>query len=88
MIRSNQTTPVRSPAKAMRRIVSIVALGLVLASCSSNLPQSSLNPKSVEAQKIDGLWILVFSIATVIFFAVQIALIVSIVRWRRRPGRH
>ncbi len=70
----------------MRRIVSIVALGLVLASCSSNLPQSSLNPKSVEAQKIDGLWILVFSIATVIFFAVQIALIVSIVRWRRRPG--
>ena len=35
----------------------VIALAAVfLASCSSDLPQSSLNPKSVEAESIDKLW--------------------------------
>lgn len=73
--------------RSRRRYVSVfagVATALLLASCSSDLPQSSLNPQSTEASEIDGLWILTLVIMTVIFVAVEAALIYSIVRFRKR----
>lgn len=67
--------------------VAAVALGaLFLASCSSDLPQSSLNPQSVEAEQIDRLWDLVFWIGFGVFVVVEAALIYAIVRFRKRPG--
>lgn len=50
------------------------------------LPQNSLNPAGPEARKIDGLWWMVFWIATVVFVLVQSALVFAIVRFRRRRG--
>lgn len=70
-------------------IVVLATIGTVVFTVAvwpSSTPQSSLDPKSVEAVKIDQLWNLVFWIATVIFFAVETALVVSIVKWRARPG--
>ena len=69
------------------RSVLVPALGLALASCSGSGPQSALEPKGPIARDIDGLWNLVFSIATVIFFLVMAALIISIFRFRERKGR-
>jgi len=57
---------------------------LVVTSCSSTDLQSSLNPKSVEAQQIDDLWILVLVLATVVFVVVEGMLVLAIVRFRRR----
>ena len=57
---------------------------LFVASCSSTDPQSSLNPKSVEAQQIDDLWILVLVIASVVFVVVEGVLVFAIFRFRRR----
>ena len=82
-----QTTAV--PRRSRRRYLSTLAVViavLVLASCSSDLPQSSLNPQSSEASDIDGLWLLVLVIMTVIFVVVEAALIYSIIRFRRRSG--
>lgn len=64
----------------------LIALGaLVVAGCSSSLNQSSLNPQSTEAEQIDQLWTLVLVMATLVFVAVEAALVVSIVKWRKRP---
>jgi cytochrome c oxidase subunit II len=59
---------------------------LFLASCSSDLPQSSLNPQSIEAEQIDQLWNLVFWIGFGVFVVVEAALIYAIIRFRKRPG--
>jgi cytochrome c oxidase subunit 2 len=83
--RGEQTTAVRR--RSRRRYLStlaVVAAALVLASCSSDLPQSSLNPQSTEASDIDGLWVLTLVIMTVIFVAVEAALVYSIIRFRKR----
>jgi cytochrome c oxidase subunit 2 len=63
----------------------VVAIStLLVASCSSTDPQSSLNPKSLEAQQIDDLWILVLVLAVVVFVVVEGVLVVAIFRFRRR----
>ena len=67
-------------------LATIATVVFTVAVWPSNTPQSSLNPKSVEAVKIDQLWNLVFWIATVIYFVVEEALVVSIVKWRARTG--
>lgn len=65
----------------------LIALGaLVVAGCSSSLNQSSLNPQSVETEQIDQLWRLVLVLATLVFVVVEAALVVSIIKWRKRPG--
>ena len=61
-----------------------MVFSLVVAACGSDLPQSSLNPKAVEAEKIDQLWLLVFWAATVIFVAVMTAMTISLIRFRKR----
>jgi cytochrome c oxidase subunit 2 len=65
----------------------VVALAAVLlASCSSDLPQSSLNPRSVEAESIDKLWDFIFWLGTAVFIVVGGALGYAIIRFRKRPG--
>lgn len=65
----------------------VIALAAVLlASCSSDLPQSSLNPRSVEAESIDQLWDFIFVLGTVVFVVVGGALAYAIVRFRKRAG--
>jgi hypothetical protein len=59
-------------------------LGLLV---DEHLPQNSLNPAGPEARKIDGLWWMVFWIATAVFVLVQAALVFAIVRFRRRKGQ-
>jgi cytochrome c oxidase subunit 2 len=71
-----------------RRLVSLfaVATALLLAACSSDLPQSSLNPKSAEARQIDDLWTLVLYLAIGVFVVVELALVYVIFRFRTRKG--
>ncbi|MGB5432024.1 MAG: cytochrome c oxidase subunit II [Acidimicrobiia bacterium] len=65
----------------------VVALAaVVLASCSSDLPQSSLNPRSVEAESIDRLWDFVFWLGIAVFVVVGGALAYAVIRFRKRPG--
>jgi cytochrome c oxidase subunit 2 len=71
-----------------RLMLGALAVGaLVMAGCGSDLPQSSLNPGSTNARTIDDLYRLVLIIATVIFVGVQTALIVAVVRFRKRKNR-
>ncbi|MCH7585418.1 MAG: cytochrome c oxidase subunit II [Acidobacteria bacterium] len=53
---------------------------------SDDIPQNSLNPAGPEARQIDGLWWLVFWIATAVFVVVEAALIYMVVRFRQRKG--
>ncbi|MGB9358694.1 MAG: cytochrome c oxidase subunit II [Acidimicrobiia bacterium] len=77
---------------ARRRLLLRIALvavafgALLLASCSSNLPQSSLNPRSTEAESIDQLWDFILVLGTVVFVVVGGALAYAVVRFRKRPG--
>ncbi len=80
----NDTSPPRR--RPGRLAVAATALSLGLTACSTNLPQSSLEPAGPEAEQINDLFWLVLWIAAVIFFLVQGALIVAIVRFRRRRG--
>ncbi len=74
----------RRPRKL--RYLPIVLLTLLFTACNQeDLPQNTLEPAGPLARDIDGLWNLVFWIAVVIFVLVQAALIISIVRYRRRP---
>ncbi|MDQ3531416.1 MAG: cytochrome c oxidase subunit II [Actinomycetota bacterium] len=64
-----------------------VAIGLLMAGCASDAPQSVLEPAGESARKADGLWNLTFSIAVAVFVFVQAALIYSVIRYRAKPGR-
>jgi len=63
----------------------VLVLALLLAACAtSDLPQSSLNPKSAEAQQIDELWRLVLYLAIAVFVVVEAALVIAIFWFRKR----
>ncbi|MCP3859567.1 MAG: cytochrome c oxidase subunit II, partial [Phycisphaeraceae bacterium] len=64
----------------------VAVAAVLLASCSSDLPQSSLNPRSVEAQSIDRLWDFIFWLGIGVFVVVGGALVYAVVRFRKRPG--
>jgi cytochrome c oxidase subunit 2 len=64
----------------------VIGLTVLLASCSSDLPQSSLNPQSLEAESIDRLWTLILALGTVVFVVVGGALLYTIIRFRKRSG--
>lgn len=82
------TTPSHKSASVSRwrRLLIWTAPALVLAACSGSGPQTSLDPAGPIAEKIDGLWLLVFWISTAVFVLVEAALIYSIVKFRERPG--
>ena len=73
----------------LRRIVTLVVLAVVLiglgvlvASTVNLMPEEA----SVQAQMVDRLFRLLMGIATVIFVAVEGALVYAVVRFRRRAG--
>jgi cytochrome c oxidase subunit 2 len=68
--------------------VAALAVGLVVAGCAGDrFPQSTLNPASDAGQAIDGLYRQIFWWAVLVFVVVQSALIVTLIRYRRRPGQ-
>lgn len=58
---------------------------VLLAACGENSP-SIINPKGPVADKESGLFWFIFIVATIVFVAVEAALIYSIVRFRERPN--
>jgi len=75
----------------MLRLVALVSTALLLASCSlignEEGPLSTFNPAGPNADRIDGLFWMVFWIATVVFFLVMGALVVILVFFRDRGGK-
>lgn len=67
-------------------LVKVVALGgamLVLAGCAGNdLPQDTLAPEGPIARKQDGLWDLVFWVATAVFVVVEVMLLAVLLKFR------
>lgn len=74
-----------------RRILALLSTSLLLTSCSvignEDGPLSTFNPAGPNADRIDGLFWLVFWIATVIFVLVMGALVVVLVVFRDREGK-
>ena len=59
---------------------------VVAAACSGSGPQSALEPQGETARDIDGLWDLVFILATIVFIIVATAMVVAMFRFRERKG--
>lgn len=81
-------TPVPvAPARKRRALVGISALALLLSACGEkNLPLDSLDPEGPIARDIDNLFTVVFIIAAVVFVLVEAALVVAVIKYRRRKG--
>jgi cytochrome c oxidase subunit 2 len=64
-----------------------VVLALIVSGCTTNNPQSTLDPKGPAAQTIYDLFVpFLFWPAVIVFFAVEGILLYSIYRFRGRPG--
>ena len=64
------------------------ALILILVGCSGDpYPQSTLHPAADMSGAIDGLYRQIFWWAVVVFVVVQTALVVTVIRFRRRPNQ-
>ena len=63
-----------------------VPLFALLGACSGNGPQSALEPAGPIARDIDGLWDLVFWMATGVFVFVGVLFLWSLFRYRERKG--
>ncbi len=77
--------PVRDSRRRWRLVVFVAGLGLILAACSSGLPQSTLEPAGDPAREVDTLFRIVFWIAVGVFVLVEGGLIYAAFRFRRRP---
>ena len=73
-------------SKRSVRLGLVAILAFVLASCAESIPQNSLDSVSPQGDKINGLFWLVFWIGTAIFVAVQGALTVAVIKFRRRKN--
>jgi cytochrome c oxidase subunit 2 len=72
-----------------RRLAAVALLGalaLGLAACGGNYPNSTFNPNSEYNAAIDTLFDRLLYLGTAVFILVEIALVYTIVRYRRRPG--
>lgn len=67
-------------------LVVLVTLAFLLASCAGS--PSLLNPASFQASSIAGLFWSLFGIAAVIFIVTEALLVIALIRFRDRPGRH
>jgi len=59
---------------------------LVLSACAGNGPQSAIEPAGKMAENIDKTWDLVLMLATIVFFLVEGALVVTIWKFRHKKG--
>lgn len=80
-----------SERSRLRRAAAALAflLAAILGGCAEagEAPQSALNPAGPFARAADRLWDVTFLIAAVIFFLVEGALIMVLIRYRHREGR-
>jgi cytochrome c oxidase subunit 2 len=78
----------RSPAAAPWAWLALLALGLLVTACAGErFPQSTLHPESDAAGAIDSLYRQIFWWAVFVFVVVQSALVVTLIRYRKRPGQ-
>jgi len=70
---------------SQRLLSAVVLLGVT--ACSGSYPQSTLNPASDFGVSIDNLFTGIFWWAVFVFVVVEGLLIITIVRFRARPGR-
>ncbi len=75
------------PKKRIAAPVLCAGLAILLAACSNNNQQNSLEPKGPEAQKIDDLFIPILGVAIVIGVLVLGVTVYMAIRFRARPGR-
>ncbi len=66
------------------KLLLVVLLAIVVSACSGNGPQSALEPGGPIAKDIDGLWDLVFWLATAVMIFVSILYLYAIWRFRER----
>ena len=67
------------------KVAALITGALVLAGCSGeNLPQSFLAPEGPIARKQDGLWNMVFIVATIVFVLVEVLLVAVLVKFRAK----
>lgn len=69
------------------RYAPLLVLVLLLSSCVEDAPLDSLNPAGPVAERIDGLFSLVFWIAAAVFVLVQGGILVAVFLFRDRKGR-
>jgi cytochrome c oxidase subunit II len=75
----------RSPRRRRRLALALlVPLLLFAASCASDAPQDTLQPKGPIARSIDSLWDGVFLVAVVVFIIVEFGTLAIVARFRRR----
>ncbi len=71
-----------------RRLAAVALLGalaLGLAACGETYPNSTFNPNTEYNAAIDALWDRLLFLGTAVFIVVEIALVYTIFRYRRRP---
>lgn len=72
-----------------RRMASVALLGALafgLAACGGEYPNSTFNPNSDFNTAIDALWDKLLFWGTLVFIGVEVALVYTIYKFRRRPG--
>jgi cytochrome c oxidase subunit 2 len=76
-----------APTARWATVVAIAAGLAVLTACSGDsYPQSTLHPLSDQTSAIDALYRHVFWWAVLVFMVVQTTLLVTLIRFRNRPG--
>ncbi len=63
------------------------AASVFLAACSSEVPNSTLTPKTDLGRDIDALWDILLAGGVVVFTLVTLGLLYVMVRYRHRPGQ-
>lgn len=74
----------RSRTRRRLGAIAVALLVVLLGACAREAPQDSLWPAGTVAERVGGLWTLVFGLAVVVFVVVEGLLIYAIVRFRRR----
>ena len=74
----------RARSRRRRALALVLPLILFAASCASDAPQSTLDPKGPISQSIDDLWNGVFIVAVVVFVLVEFGTLALVMRFRRR----
>ncbi len=78
----------RYPAAVSWTWLAALAVGLLVAGCTGDrFPQSTFRPVSDAGEAIDRLYGQIFWWAVFVFVVVQSALVVTLIRYRRRPGQ-
>ncbi len=71
---------------ALSLLMSMLAAGCGLAAPPTEVPQTTIFPKSDAAHIINNLYILIFVLATIVFIVIQAAIVYILWRFRYREG--